>query len=422
MLKRFLQVILVLTTGALPVMAQANSPSFNCANAGTPVEHSICDNAELAVLDAQLAKVYKQARASAADGNQVREDQRAWVKARNRCGANVQCLRESYQVRITKLGAKPELMPEPVAPVVVQAPAPKPVSKQSTQTSADSVSKPVSSLSKLLAEKLGANGWGLCSSSQIALSAIDARDNSLPKNVADANRNLGRILGDLRQELISQGYLPEQLDGLFTVSSRQIRGGDQALKNVVQCMETVAGVLKDRDRMQAGNAKNAAPANAKSAQADVMSLSPELAPLDLLFDPQKRWVSAKEVDQSGASCAILLDRNKTTLQSNQYTPTSVIGRMRLGGNHPNQNLPKQVMPDTNVMAAYSIVSKEPVVSFIMVTQARNSLAVFTSRWELDINKGSLTRVTRESCEGCTKQQQQFVKMQSERYVRYWCEN
>jgi uncharacterized protein len=68
MLKRFLQVILVLTTGALPVMAQANSPSFDCAKAGTPVEHSICDNAELAVLDAQLAKVYKQARGSACLG------------------------------------------------------------------------------------------------------------------------------------------------------------------------------------------------------------------------------------------------------------------------------------------------------------------------------------------------------------------
>ena len=59
--------------------------------------------------------------------------------------------------------------------------------------------------------------------------------------------------------------------------------------------------------------------------------------------------------------------------------------MRLGGRHPNQSLPKVVVPDTRVNAAYSVISTERVVSFIQVTSTQNSPAVFTARLELDVN-------------------------------------
>jgi hypothetical protein len=141
-----------------------------------------------------------------------------------------------------------------------------------------------------------------------------------------------------------------------------------------------------------------------------------------MFDPQKRWISAKDVSQSGANCGMLLANNKSSLLSKQYTPNGVINRLRLGGRHPNQNLPKTVVPDTNVIATYSIISTDPVVSFVMTTKAPKSPAIYTSRWELDEKRGSLTRVTQETCENCNAQMQKFIQTQPQTHTSYWCSN
>ena len=412
-------------------VSYAASPSFDCKKAGTPVEHSICDNPELAELDSQLAKAYKRARAAAADPNKVRSEQRAWVKERNKCRSNVACLQQSYQSRLAALGVKQEPSAPVNAPAVAQAPSVAQVQKPAAQTIEPTIStpratsQPTKSFTELLLEELGAGGWAFCSSSQIALSAIDARDNSLTKPVSDANRQIGRALGDVRKLLLSTGYNSAQLDQLFTASSRQIRTGDQAFKNVVQCMQTMTDTLNKYKRLKAAasaQSQKQATTAAQPAASGTTALNPDLAALSFLFGPNKRWISSKDVSQSGANCGILLARHGSSLHSEQYTPTSVIGRTRLGGRHPNQNLPKVVMPDTNSIATYSIIATDPAVSFILSTQARNSPAIFTSRWELDETKGSLTRVARTSCQGCSPQMQKFLKMQPERVVKYWCSN
>lgn len=81
----------------------AYGASFNCAKASTFVEHSICDNAQASKLDEALARAYKNARASVSSPNQLKKDQRYWLKnTRNRC-QNVACVKQTMKSRIKVL-------------------------------------------------------------------------------------------------------------------------------------------------------------------------------------------------------------------------------------------------------------------------------------------------------------------------------
>ncbi|WP_088625666.1 lysozyme inhibitor LprI family protein [Oceanicola sp. 22II-s10i] len=100
-LSRALPFALGLALLAPPAMAA--SPSFDCTKAGTPTEYAICDNDELARLDVALAEAYARARARGEPG--LRDRQRAWIKERDRCGANVACLAGSMRQRLAELGA-----------------------------------------------------------------------------------------------------------------------------------------------------------------------------------------------------------------------------------------------------------------------------------------------------------------------------
>jgi uncharacterized protein len=83
-------------------------PSFDCAKAGWSVEELICNDADLAALDRQMAAVY------AAALKRVTEDsyedpapvQRGWIKGRNDCwkSDNLRaCIESSYKNRIAEL-------------------------------------------------------------------------------------------------------------------------------------------------------------------------------------------------------------------------------------------------------------------------------------------------------------------------------
>ncbi|TXG86395.1 MAG: DUF1311 domain-containing protein [Thermomicrobiales bacterium] len=71
----------------LPAAALAQAPTFDCAKAQGEVETLICKDAALAALDRRLAEVYKAAAAKARGKlvNQLRAEQRGWVKGRNEC-------------------------------------------------------------------------------------------------------------------------------------------------------------------------------------------------------------------------------------------------------------------------------------------------------------------------------------------------
>ncbi len=93
--------------------------SFDCGKASTAVEGSICANPTLSALDEQLAAAYKQAVAASPNPAAFLEGQRAWLKTLNACGANGQCLTNTYEQRIAVLSPTST---QPVAAPLFPAP------------------------------------------------------------------------------------------------------------------------------------------------------------------------------------------------------------------------------------------------------------------------------------------------------------
>lgn len=106
----------VTDTTASPAMSP---PSFDCAKAQSEAETLVCNDAELAALDRQLAKLWTdtQTRPNAPAGETA--TQRGWVKGRDECWKaedKHRCVRESYQVRIVELNL---LRPDVTTPPAV---------------------------------------------------------------------------------------------------------------------------------------------------------------------------------------------------------------------------------------------------------------------------------------------------------------
>jgi uncharacterized protein len=87
-----------IVVGWLVLGGAAQAASFDCAKAGTKVEHLICDSPELSKLDDELAVVYMSALQDKRT-NQIRQAQKQWVKERNGCEDTV-CVRRTYESRL----------------------------------------------------------------------------------------------------------------------------------------------------------------------------------------------------------------------------------------------------------------------------------------------------------------------------------
>ncbi|MBK6854262.1 MAG: DUF1311 domain-containing protein [Burkholderiales bacterium] len=77
----------VIGATGLAVMAAAHGTSFDCSKAKGEVETLVCSDASLAALDQRLDTVYQAAVAKAKGklANQLRAEQRGWIKGRNDC-------------------------------------------------------------------------------------------------------------------------------------------------------------------------------------------------------------------------------------------------------------------------------------------------------------------------------------------------
>jgi uncharacterized protein len=84
--------------------AAQTPPSFDCKRASTVVEHAICDDFDLAWLDAQLGRLYE-GLASGHDAAALRQAQRDWLASRDRCGERDlrACLLAQYSERLQAL-------------------------------------------------------------------------------------------------------------------------------------------------------------------------------------------------------------------------------------------------------------------------------------------------------------------------------
>jgi len=82
--------------------------SFDCKKAGTVVEKAICNNVQVSELDGKLGEIYLQLKKSLPKNefNQLKIEQRDWLKKRNICGSDTLCLFRLYEQRIAELSSK----------------------------------------------------------------------------------------------------------------------------------------------------------------------------------------------------------------------------------------------------------------------------------------------------------------------------
>lgn len=96
---------------ALAALAPAagEAASFACANAATPTEHAICDNPQISSLDDQTAGLYftliSNGSLPPAQVSQVKSAQTKFLRTRNACGANYNCLVSAYTAQMMYLNA-----------------------------------------------------------------------------------------------------------------------------------------------------------------------------------------------------------------------------------------------------------------------------------------------------------------------------
>ena len=93
---------LLLTTASLIVSAQiAAAIPIDCSKASTSNERAICADPFLLQTDARLDTLYDIASrlVSPAEHDSLVDSQRAWVKEREQCGTDKNCMRAAYARR-----------------------------------------------------------------------------------------------------------------------------------------------------------------------------------------------------------------------------------------------------------------------------------------------------------------------------------
>jgi uncharacterized protein len=77
----------------------AERPSFDCAKAATATERTICRSDALALLDRDIAELYRQRRARAPSAQSFDTNQRQWLSVRDACADDVACLKKEMAER-----------------------------------------------------------------------------------------------------------------------------------------------------------------------------------------------------------------------------------------------------------------------------------------------------------------------------------
>lgn len=88
----------------LPAASCAGAAGFDCAQASSAVERTVCADPRLSLLDETLAVEFRNLLGVVADPAALRERQRAWLAERDAC-ADEQCLERLYERRVAALRA-----------------------------------------------------------------------------------------------------------------------------------------------------------------------------------------------------------------------------------------------------------------------------------------------------------------------------
>lgn len=79
--------------------------SFDCSKAKSPTEKTICSTTSLSDLDEILVLSFNKAVAGSADAKALKTAQQAWLKTREACESDVDCITQAYTSRISDLMA-----------------------------------------------------------------------------------------------------------------------------------------------------------------------------------------------------------------------------------------------------------------------------------------------------------------------------
>lgn len=77
--------------------------SFACTQATLPDEIAVCSDPGLAAMDVELAAYYSNFLKQNVDQQALVQSQQTWLQGRHACGADLDCLRHSYGVRLGQM-------------------------------------------------------------------------------------------------------------------------------------------------------------------------------------------------------------------------------------------------------------------------------------------------------------------------------
>ena len=79
----------------------AYAASFNCDNARTPTEHTICDHRTINDADVKMATTYNIIKRLVPMGTRgmIQDEQVKWLQLRDQCGNSTRCLIDVYKMR-----------------------------------------------------------------------------------------------------------------------------------------------------------------------------------------------------------------------------------------------------------------------------------------------------------------------------------
>lgn len=98
---------MLLGQGLTPLASTAHAASFDCTRARSADERAICGNRVLEDRDVELSVLYGLITKLVPMGSRdaIRREQTQWLGQRARCGADIPCLRRTYDRRIASLRA-----------------------------------------------------------------------------------------------------------------------------------------------------------------------------------------------------------------------------------------------------------------------------------------------------------------------------
>jgi uncharacterized protein len=102
--------------------------SFDCAKAATKSEKLVCADPQVSAADEQLAEVYRRVLEQSRDKENLKKEQRNWVKTQRDVCPDAPCILKAYQARIAALEAL-----EPTRTVVQLRSAPLTVAQPEAQ-------------------------------------------------------------------------------------------------------------------------------------------------------------------------------------------------------------------------------------------------------------------------------------------------